>query len=398
MIYFNRYSVAKYFFVRDNCNTGVLSDAKKSEFLECSLLGISEKDQFHYITDVIVPKQECTSVTTDIDNADHILFRLMLEDRELPHECGQLWLHTHPGSSANPSSTDLTTWKDMYTSQEKPFGAMGIIASSNGKNCTYAQIMYDSIIGRQTHDCDMLFEAYPDKWVGLEYVFDMEEVTKTHGAGSIHETLFADFANHHEEWLQEIKNNVKEHVVQPTNHFIKHGGYISQYASQYGNAYTSHYVPDSKKKNQIGTSQTTTQTTTATTPRSLPIEKLLFIYIKNNKESLNEFSKSEQQQILSHLGVTQSEFEAVQQQLKKNEKAYTVEDVFDWEIDTNSIGGKYPDLVDYTTMTNLAKSFDSDKFYLICSEVLIRPSRLVELVDEYIKHMKTGKKIQHGHK
>ena len=395
MIYFNRYSVAKYFFVRDFCNTGVLSDSKKPEFLECSLLGIADKGNYNYITDLIVPKQECTSVTTDIDNDAHMQFRFMLEDKELPHECGQLWLHTHPGTSANPSKRDLDTWKEMYTSKDKPFGAMGIIAKSSGKNCTYAQVMYDSIIGQQVHDCSMMFEASKDKWVGLEYVFDMQKVIEDYGTGDIHNILFSDFVDHHEEWTREIKENVKEEIIQPTNYYVKH--------NSYANPYTRHEVVyGDTKKNKIGNTTKETQTTTQTmgtqittqtvgTTRFLPIEKLLWIYVQNKKNSFNEFTKSEQKQLLEYLGVNQQTLENVHQQLKKNEKAYTFHDIMDWEIESHSTESKYPDLVDYTAMKNLTKDFPPEKYYDICSDVLIRPSRLVELVDEYITYLNGDK-------
>jgi proteasome lid subunit RPN8/RPN11 len=402
VIYFNRYSVAKYFFIRDNCNTEVLSGAKKAEFLECSLLGIGEKDQFHYITDMRIPKQECTAVTTDIDNHAHIQFRFDLEDKGLPAECGQLWFHTHPGSSANPSSTDVDTWKESYVNTDKPFGGMGIIAKSNGKNCTFARIMYDSIIGRQQQQCDMLYEAYPDKWVSLQYIFDVADTNDVYGVGDIHNTIFAEFKQHHKEWLAELKDNVKEEVKYATNHFLK---------GQFTNKHTQHHVgtgyshitqqsgrQDASKKNLIGNQANhSTGVSSKTGPiRTISIEKLVALYTRNKKNSLNEFKKSEQKQILEHLNTDQESFELAHQRLKKNDAAYNVEDVMSWETETGPDGFSYPNLVDYTTMTNLAKSFNGDQYYDICSSVLIRPCRLVELVDEYIDYVKTGKK-KSGH-
>lgn len=391
MIYFNRKSAAKYFFVRDNCNTVTLSDAKKNEFLECSLLGISDPKTFNYIVDMFIPKQTCTATETDIDQADRMFFYNLIEEKGLDDKCRQTWFHTHPGSSANPSSCDRDTWRDVYLQTQFGFGGMGIIAKNKGKNCTFSQIIYDSIIGQQSGECHMLFEAYPDKWVSFEYIYDIEEANDLYGCGDIHSTLFAEFAEFHEEWLKEIKEKVTEKIEYPTNTYLKNGSLYNQYANHYGgqysNQYTSHYVPDQKKKKKkIGTQQQTT--TTNGQAQYSTIDQLIDLYCNNGKNSLNEFDKSQQQLILKHFKTTQAIAELAQQQLKKNETAYTYRDVIDWENEND----RYPKLVDLKSMTNLAKIFSPKELYQICSENIIRPCRLVELVDDYISYLKGEKK------
>lgn len=394
MIYFNRKSAAKYFFVRDHCNTVTLSDAKKNEFIECSLLGIADPETFNYVVDMYIPKQTCTATETDIDQGDRMSFYNMIEEKGLDDKCRQTWFHTHPGSSANPSSCDKDTWRETYLKTQFGFGGMGIIARENGKNCTFSQIIYDSVIGQQSGECQMLFEAYPDKWVSFQYIYDIEDANDLYGCGDLHNTLFAEFAEFHEEWLKEIKDKVTEKPYYPTNHVIKHGTYANQYGGQYGgqyaSQYTSQYVPDQKKKKRkIGTEQQTT--TKGGLQQYSILDGLLDLYCKNGKNSINEFDKDQQKLIIDHFQTTQGIVELAQRQLKKNEKAYTYLDVIDWQND-KGYGNKYPKLVDLKSMTNLAKTFSPKDLYQICSENIIRPCRLVELVDDYISYLKGEKK------
>jgi hypothetical protein len=77
---------------------------------EVGAFGISAESDLLYVEDVVAVRQECTAVSVYFQDeavADH--FERCAANEIPPQRCGRIWLHTHPGGSAAPSSTDEET-------------------------------------------------------------------------------------------------------------------------------------------------------------------------------------------------------------------------------------------------------------------------------------------------
>ena len=100
---FSDYAWAKLCWMRDAATT------------EISGFGIASEEDPLYIEDFITVKQECTCVTTDMDDeAVADFFEDMFADGIEPWRCGRVWIHTHPGMSPTPSSTDQETFQRVF--------------------------------------------------------------------------------------------------------------------------------------------------------------------------------------------------------------------------------------------------------------------------------------------
>lgn len=83
---------------------------------EIGFFGVADdpKDLFH-ITRLMMPKQECTSVTVAFDDDDiNTKCCALYEEGLEPNQVLRHWIHTHPGNSATPSGTDWETLKDRF--------------------------------------------------------------------------------------------------------------------------------------------------------------------------------------------------------------------------------------------------------------------------------------------
>jgi proteasome lid subunit RPN8/RPN11 len=77
--------------------------------------GISSEKQPLYIEDFITVKQTVTAVTVAFDDAAVANYFDDCIDRGLtPSRCARIWVHTHPGTSANPSSVDEETFHRVF--------------------------------------------------------------------------------------------------------------------------------------------------------------------------------------------------------------------------------------------------------------------------------------------
>jgi hypothetical protein len=77
--------------------------------------GISAADDLFLIEDVQMVRQDCTATTVKFDDVSVADFFDEQVDRGLaPEQCGRLWLHTHPGDSAEPSWTDEETFAHCF--------------------------------------------------------------------------------------------------------------------------------------------------------------------------------------------------------------------------------------------------------------------------------------------
>ncbi len=71
-----------------------------------------DKDKPLYIHDLVIPKQECSGATTDLDMDDLSLrWETLIEEGLQSSQYAAIWIHTHPMDSAEPSGTDEETFK-----------------------------------------------------------------------------------------------------------------------------------------------------------------------------------------------------------------------------------------------------------------------------------------------
>ena len=163
---FTAYSWAKFHYLRD------LDDA------EVFCFAITDPSDPFLVKDLWVPKQEVTSTTVELDDED-LSIRLEEMGQHAPLSTfTRIWLHTHPGSSAKPSSTDLETQNRVFGNIE--WSIMAILAKQgefycdlqwwgpNSNNKVRVQIPWQV-------DWHAPFEgADPDRW-SAEY---LENVTR----------------------------------------------------------------------------------------------------------------------------------------------------------------------------------------------------------------------------
>ena len=77
--------------------------------------GITDADDLLYVRDFVTVKQEVSIVTVSFDDeavADY--FEDQTDTGLVPEQFARLWCHTHPGSSAQPSSVDEATFQRVF--------------------------------------------------------------------------------------------------------------------------------------------------------------------------------------------------------------------------------------------------------------------------------------------
>jgi len=100
---FNPYAWAKLLYLRDHGPT------------EIGGFGLSAEDDLLLVTDICLVRQFCTAISVRFDDtAVADFFDLQVEDGLKPQRFARLWLHTHPGASAEPSSTDEETFARCF--------------------------------------------------------------------------------------------------------------------------------------------------------------------------------------------------------------------------------------------------------------------------------------------
>lgn len=105
---------------------------------EVGAFAISDPKDLLLITDLLLIKQQTTAVTVAFDDvavADH--FDAMVDQGRKPEECGRIWVHTHPGHSAEPSGTDEATFTRCFGSVD---WAVMFILARGGQ--TYARLRF----------------------------------------------------------------------------------------------------------------------------------------------------------------------------------------------------------------------------------------------------------------
>lgn len=112
---------------------------------EIGAFGITGPDEPLLITDVILVPQQCTSVTVRFDDAGVAdYFDAQVDLGRKPEQFARLWLHTHPGVSAEPSSTDEATFGRVFGAAD--WAVMFILARGGA---TYARLRFRAGPGGQ---------------------------------------------------------------------------------------------------------------------------------------------------------------------------------------------------------------------------------------------------------
>jgi len=100
--------------------------------------GIASAGDLLLVTDVKLVKQECTSITVAFDDtAVAEFFDQCVDEKLAPAQFARLWIHTHPGNSAQPSPTDEETFARAFGQTD---WAVMFILAKGGQ--TYCRIEY----------------------------------------------------------------------------------------------------------------------------------------------------------------------------------------------------------------------------------------------------------------
>jgi hypothetical protein len=116
---FSPYAWAKLLFLRDRGGN------------EVGGFGVSAADDLLLVTDVCLVRQRCTAVTVRFDDdsvADY--FDRQVDDGFSPERFARIWLHTHPGNSAEPTTTDDETFARCFGTSD---WALMFILSKGGQ-------------------------------------------------------------------------------------------------------------------------------------------------------------------------------------------------------------------------------------------------------------------------
>ena len=126
LLRFSPYAWAKLIFMRD--------------FRDCELgaFGITPAEDLLYIEDIRLVKQKVSMVTVAFDDeAVADFFEDQVDAGKKPEQFARCWLHTHPGSSPNPSAVDEETFARVFGACN--WSVMGIVAQNDG---TYARLRF----------------------------------------------------------------------------------------------------------------------------------------------------------------------------------------------------------------------------------------------------------------
>lgn len=190
---------AKLIYIRDLGNT------------EVGFFGISDIDDMLCVKDIAVIKQKASTVTIDFDT--DWLVNWYDDQRDLglqPVQYGRIWIHTHPASSATPSSTDEKTFADTFEGYS--WAVMAIVARGGE---TYARLK-----------CLQPTEFEIEISVVVDYSLSFD-------------------ASKHEEWKKEYEELVKKEVWTYPNTV-----YYGEYDGASGKLYTSPKNPYNTSKIQ----------------------------------------------------------------------------------------------------------------------------------------------------
>ena len=77
--------------------------------------GITPSDDLLLVEDIQMVRQVCTVTSVQFDDASVAeLFDHQVDQGLRPEQFARIWIHTHPGQSAAPSSVDETTFRNVF--------------------------------------------------------------------------------------------------------------------------------------------------------------------------------------------------------------------------------------------------------------------------------------------
>lgn len=167
---FSPYAWAKLVFFRDYGET------------EIGGFGITSKESPLLVTDFLTVSQETTpcSVCFD-DEAVADFFEDQVDAGRMPAEFGRIWLHTHPGDSPTPSSTDEQTFARVFGSCDwsvmfimardgKSYARLHFSAGPEGDVIPLVKQDFTSPFPAADHEeweCEFFANIHPLEWTGL---------------------------------------------------------------------------------------------------------------------------------------------------------------------------------------------------------------------------------------
>jgi len=105
---------------------------------EIAGFGVAHGDDPQLIEDFMTVKQSCSAVTVAMcDEAVADYFDQQVDRGLRPEQFARVWLHTHPGSSAQPSATDEATFERVFGQCD--WAIMAILACGGQ---TYARLRF----------------------------------------------------------------------------------------------------------------------------------------------------------------------------------------------------------------------------------------------------------------
>jgi len=101
---------------------------------EVGFFGVILDSDLLRVSELFLPKQECTAVVTTFDDDSVADYYDSMTDRGLqPYQYSRLWIHTHPSDSADPSFADEETFKRAFGSCD--WSIMMILARGGQVSC-----------------------------------------------------------------------------------------------------------------------------------------------------------------------------------------------------------------------------------------------------------------------
>jgi hypothetical protein len=77
--------------------------------------GITPADDLLLVEDIVLIPQRCSAITVAFDDqAVADFFDRQIDLGRKPEQFARIWIHTHPGRSARPSSTDEETFQRVF--------------------------------------------------------------------------------------------------------------------------------------------------------------------------------------------------------------------------------------------------------------------------------------------
>ena len=179
---FNAYAWAKLNYLRDKGDT------------EVGAFGITLRDSPLTVVDVVMVKQKATCASIKFDDiAVADFFEDQVEAGRQPLQFARIWLHTHPGNCATPSTKDEDTFENAFGRCD--WAVMAILANGGDSS---ARLRYNVGI-RAEFEIKMkvdwklpFFGTDYEAW-DEEYDRTLEEETATYSFGRQHHVGFGGF-------------------------------------------------------------------------------------------------------------------------------------------------------------------------------------------------------------